>query len=474
MSLLTHRVLAASAFTTKVRTLCTTLLATLLATWLALTTPLALAVLPATVDGEPLPSLAPMLAKTVPGVVNVSTVTEIAATEHPLLRDPFFRRFFDIPGHQRNRESQSLGSGVVIDAERGIILTNHHVVRAADAIRVTFDDGQRLEATLVGSDPETDIAVLRVEPDDLTAVPLADSDALQVGDFVVAIGSPFGLAHTVTSGIVSALGRTGLGIEGYESFIQTDASINPGNSGGPLVNLRGELVGINTAILAPGGGNVGIGFAIPTNMVKIVLEQILEHGSVRRGLFGAGVQDLTPEIARALELDLFRGAVVTSLEPESPALRAGLRPGDVIIAVDGRAINSANDLRSRVGLLPPGTRIELEVLRDGKARRLKAEIDDPYADFVHGESLSPALEGALIGEATRRANRTQTRVVVVGPLRPGSPAWQSGLREGDLIIQANRRAIAQLDDLAAALNAAGGLLSAQVFRDGQLLLLARR
>ncbi|NEX18263.1 MAG: serine endoprotease DegQ [Halochromatium sp.] len=432
------------------------------------------ALLPAAVDGEPLPSLAPMLAETVPGVVNVSTITEIAATEHPLLRDPFFRRFFDIPGHQRNRESQSLGSGVVIDAKRGIILTNHHVVRAADAIRVTFDDGRRLEAELVGSDPETDIAVLRVESDDLTAVPLADSDALQVGDFVVAIGSPFGLAHTVTSGIVSALGRTGLGIEGYESFIQTDASINPGNSGGPLVNLRGELVGINTAILAPGGGNVGIGFAIPTNMVSIVLEQILEHGSVRRGLFGAGVQDLTPEIASALDLDLFRGAVVASLEPDSPALRAGLRPGDVITAVDGRAINSANDLRSRVGLLPPGTRIELELLRDGKTRRLKAKIDDPYADFIHGETLSSALEGALIGEAVRRTNRTKTRVVVVGPLRPGSPAWQNGLREGDLIVQANRRAIAQLDDLAAALKSAGGLYSAQVFRDGQLLLLARR
>ncbi|MBK1617966.1 serine endoprotease DegQ [Lamprobacter modestohalophilus] len=451
-----------------------TLSTALLAAWLALTTPLALAGLPAAVDGEPLPSLAPMLAETVPGVVNVSTITEIAATEHPLLRDPFFRRFFDIPGHQRNRESQSLGSGVVIDAKRGIILTNHHVVRAADTIRVTFDDGRRLEAELVGSDPETDIAVLRVEADALTAIPLADSDALLVGDFVVAIGSPFGLAHTVTSGIVSALGRTGLGIEGYESFIQTDASINPGNSGGPLVNLRGELVGINTAILAPGGGNVGIGFAIPTNMVKIVVEQILEHGSVRRGLFGAGVQDLTPEIASALEIDRFRGAVVAALEPDSPALRAGLKPGDIITGVDGRAVNSANDLRSRVGLLPPGTRIELEVLRDGKTRRLKAQIDDPYADFVHGETLSPALEGALIGEATRRSNRGQTRVVVVGPIRPGSPAWQNGLREDDLIIQLNGRAIAEVKDVAQALRGSGGLYSAQVLRNGQLLLLARR
>jgi Do/DeqQ family serine protease len=443
--------------------------------WLALQPAPAAAVLPAEVGGKPLPSLAPMLSQAVPGVVNVSTVTEIASNDHPLLRDPFFRRFFDIPGGQRSRENQSLGSGVVIDAEQGIILTNHHVVRAADAIRVTFDDGRRLDAVLVGSDPETDIAVLRVEPvPKLTQIPFADSDALQVGDFVVAIGSPFGLAHTVTSGIVSALGRTGLGIEGYESFIQTDASINPGNSGGPLVNLRGELVGINTAILAPGGGNVGIGFAIPTNMVKIVVAQLLEHGTVRRGLFGASAQDLTPELAGALGIDLYRGAVVADVQPDSAAEDAGLRPGDIITAVDGRPVANAGELRSRVGLLRPGTRIELDLLRGGKGQRIQAEIDDPYANFVHGEELSPALEGALIGETERRSNRTRTRVVVVGPLRPGSAAWQNGLREGDLIVQANRQPVAQLEDLATALQRAGGLYSAQVFREGQLLLLARR
>ncbi|NBC49888.1 MAG: Do family serine endopeptidase [Gammaproteobacteria bacterium] len=434
-----------------------------------------LAALPAAVDGKPLPSLAPMLEQTVPGVVNVSTVSEVAVDDHPLLRDPFFRRFFDIPGRQRSRESQSLGSGVVIDAARGLILTNHHVVRAADQIRVTFDDGRRLDAELVGSDPETDIAVLRVDPSaPLTEIPLADSDALQVGDFVVAIGSPFGLAHTVTSGIVSALGRTGLGIEGYESFIQTDASINPGNSGGPLVNLRGELVGLNTAILAPGGGNVGIGFAIPTNMVRIVAEQILEHGTVRRGRFGASAQDMTPELAGALDVEIFRGAVVSDVQPDSAAAEAGLKPGDIVTAVDGRAIASAGDLRSRIGLLQPGTRIRLDIIRNGKERRLQAVIEDPYADFVHGETLSPALEGALIGEGVRRSHRTRTRVVIVGPLRPGSPAWQNGLREGDLILQANREAVARLDDLEKALRSAGGLYSAQVFRDGQLLLLARR
>ena len=220
-----------------------------------------------------------------PAVVNISTVTRIAATEHPLLRDPFFRQFFDIP-QQRQREESSLGSGVIVDAAQGLAITNHHVVAKADEIRVTLHDGRTLKAELVGADPETDVAVLRLPAQGLTALPIGDSDQLRVGDFVVAIGTPFGLRQTVTSGIVSGLGRSGLGIEGYENFIQTDASINPGNSGGPLVNLRGELVGINTAILAPGGGNVGIGFAIPIAMARSIMDQIVDHGSVSRGLFG--------------------------------------------------------------------------------------------------------------------------------------------------------------------------------------------
>ena len=440
----------------------------------ALAAPTAGAALPAQAGGEPLPSLAPMLERVVPAVVNISTVTQIDAADHPLLRDPFFRRFFDIPGHQRERENQSLGSGVVIDAERGLIITNHHVVRAADKVRVTFHDGRRLDARLLGSDPDTDIAVLEVDATGLSAVPMADSDALQVGDFVVAIGSPFGLAQTVTSGIVSALGRTGLGIEGYESFIQTDASINPGNSGGPLVNLRGELVGINTAILAPGGGNVGIGFAIPANMARTVIEQILEHGSVRRGIFGAAVQDLTPELAAALGIDVFRGAVVATVQPDSPAARAGLRPGDVITTADGHAVTGAGDLRSRIGLLPPGTEVSLQVLRDGRPRRLQAEIEDPYADFIPGESLSSDLEGALLGETERRGQRGRNRMVLVGPVRPGSTAWQNGLREGDLIIEANGQALDRLEALARAVREAGGLYRLRVLRDGRLLLLARR
>jgi serine protease DegQ len=436
--------------------------------------PTAGATLPVQVDGQTLPSLAPMLERVVPGVVNVSTVTQIAVDEHPLLRDPFFRRFFDIPGRPSQRESQSLGSGVIIDAKRGIIVTNYHVIQKADAIRVTLHDGRRVDAELIGSDPETDIAVLRIDSKGLTEVLLADSDTLRVGDFVVAIGSPFGLAQTVTSGIVSALGRTGLGIEGYENFIQTDASINPGNSGGPLVNLRGELVGINTAILAPGGGNVGIGFAIPTNMLQSVVQQILKHGMVRRGLFGASAQDLTPDVAAALGLDLYRGAVITAVDPDSAAERAGLRAGDVVTTVNARPVTSFADLRNRIGLLPVGSTVDLEILRNGKQRKLRAEVADPYADFVHGETLSPTLEGALVGETVSASVHGRRQVVILGPIRPGSPAWQAGLREGDLILQTNRQPIASLRDLRRSLRNDNTVYSMQVLRDGQLILLARQ
>lgn len=257
---------------------------------------------PSAVDGQPLPSLAPMLKRATPAVVNISTRTQIQEAEHPLLRDPFFRHFFGIPNQPRRRESSSLGSGVIVDSRRGYVLTNNHVIDKADEITVTLNDGRRLNGKLVGADPESDIAVVKITPERLTELPIGDSDKLEVGDFVVAIGNPFGLGQTVTSGIVSALGRSGLGIEGYEDFIQTDASINPGNSGGALVNLRGELVGINTAILAPSGGNVGIGFAIPANMATRIMTTLVEHGEVRRGLLGITVQDLSHELAQAFSL----------------------------------------------------------------------------------------------------------------------------------------------------------------------------
>lgn len=427
--------------------------------------------LPTAVDGQPLPSLAPMLERVVPAVVNISTVTRIEVAENPLLQDPFFRHFFDIPQQQRQRQSNSLGSGIIVDAGRGLVLTNHHVIAKADEISVTLHDGRTLQAKLIGSDPDTDIAVLRIPSQNLTALPLADSDALKVGDFVVAIGNPFGLSQTVTSGIVSGLGRSGLGIEGYENFIQTDASINPGNSGGPLVNLRGELVGMNTAILAPGGGNIGIGFAIPTNMARSIMEQIVRHGGIRRGLFGVAVQDLTPQLATAMGLQERSGAIVAAVDRGSAADDAGIREGDVILAVNGKPVKGASDVRNRFGLLQVGDSMELQILRDGKERRLTGRMADPYRNFVRGSRVSSSLDGALLGELDRRGGIAG---IPVGTVAENSAAWLAGLREGDRILQVNGERIGGLRDIAAVLQQSGGLYSLQVQRGDELLLLARR
>ncbi|HEX5515129.1 MAG TPA: trypsin-like peptidase domain-containing protein, partial [Gammaproteobacteria bacterium] len=293
-------------------------------------------------SGEQAPSLAPMLENVLPAVVSISVKGKVPVEQNPLLQDPFFRRFFGTPDQlPEERAFEAIGSGVIVDAEKGIVVTNAHIVEQADELTVTLGGGQQLPAKKLGADPETDIAVIKVEKSPgvkLKALPWADSTGLRVGDFVVAVGNPFGLEQTATSGIVSALGRTGLGIEGYEDFIQTDASINPGNSGGALVNLRGELVGINTAILAPSGGNIGIGFAIPASMVRGVTQQLVEHGEVRRGQLGVVVQDLTPALAQALGTDVKEGAVVTQVLADSPAAQAGLKVGDVIISVDGQKV----------------------------------------------------------------------------------------------------------------------------------------
>lgn len=433
----------------------------------------AIAALPASLEGQPLPTLAPMLERTMGAVVNISTVTRIEVADHPLLRDPFFRHFFEVPKQER-RESNSLGSGVIVDAERGIALTNHHVIAKAETIRVTLQDGRTLDADLIGADPETDIAVLRLPTQGLPAgalraIPLADSDRVRVGDFVVAIGNPFGLKQTVTSGIVSGLGRSGLGIEGYESFIQTDASINPGNSGGPLVNLRGKLVGINTAILAPGGGNIGIGFAIPSNMARAVMEQILRHGQVRRGQFGVSVQDLTPELATALGVEGQTRAMVTAVEAGSAAAEAGLREGDLVLRVDGRAVNGAADIRTHFGLLPVGAKVSLDVLRAGRPLRLQGEIADPYRDFVRGEQLSPSLQGALLGESAPRGESVR-----VGTVIAKSPAWEAGLREGDQILSVNGERIQGLRDLGLSVHRAGGIYRLSIQRGDRLIVLSRR
>ena len=322
-------------------------------------------------------SVAPLVRMVTPAVVNISTLTRQPEIANPLLQDPFFRHFFDIPEHQqmRSRETTAAGSGVIVDAKNGYVLTNNHVVENADRIEVTTKDKRTFRARLIGRDEGTDVAVLKIDATDLASLPFGDSDAVEVGDYVLAIGNPFALGQTVTSGIVSAVGRSGLGIEGYEDFIQTDASINPGNSGGALVNFKGELIGINTAILAPGGGNVGIGFAVPINMARGVMRQLIETGKVSRGQIGVVIQDLSPELAQALNTGRGDGAVVVRIEDGSPAARAGLERGDVVVALDGTPIRAAADLRNRIALVPVGRRIALTVERDGRQRAVELAVE---------------------------------------------------------------------------------------------------
>jgi len=327
------------------------------------------AALPAGANG--VSTIAPMLEQVTPAVVNIAVLSRAPQAENPLLRDPFFRRFFNIPDQQPQARPQvSAGSGVIVDAARGYVITNSHVVENAQEIAVTLKDRRRLRAKLVGRDTATDIALLKIEAKGLTALRLGDSDQAKVGDFVVAIGNPFGLGQTVTSGIISALGRSGLKIEGYEDFIQTDASINPGNSGGALVNFSGELIGINTAIIGPAGGSVGNGFAVPVSIVRSVIEQLGEFGEVRRGRLGVAIQDLTPDLAESLSLTGDAGALIAKIESGSPADGAGLRSGDVVVAVDGRPVRSATDFRNRIGLLRVGTPVQVTVVRNGGQKSL--------------------------------------------------------------------------------------------------------
>jgi Do/DeqQ family serine protease len=330
----------------------------------------------APIEATGIPSLAPVLKEVTPGVVNIGVRARQRGADNPLLADPFFRRFFNIPDSaQRPRDVEATGSGVIVDAANGYVLTNYHVIENAEAVEVTTKDNRRFQAKIVGRDPETDVAVLKIEGKDLKAVPFGDSDRLEVGDFVVAIGNPFGLGQTVTSGIISALGRSGLGIEGYEDFIQTDASINPGNSGGALIDLRGRLVGINTAILAPGGGNIGIGFAVPINMARAVMEQIVKYGEVKRGRIGIAIQELTPEIASAIGTRRVEGAVVARVEPSSPADRAGLKAGDLVTAVNGAPVRSMAQLRNKIGLTRLGETLHLTVERHGETKNLAAKVE---------------------------------------------------------------------------------------------------
>ena len=417
-------------------------------------------------QGKELPSLAPMLKEINPAVVNIATFSTRPQAVNPLLNDPFFRRFFGAPPQEQfkekpKRRQQSAGSGVIVDAKAGIVITNHHVIKGAEEVQVSLVDGRVYEAEIKGSDPELDIAVLKIDASDLVDIKLSDSDALRVGDYVVAIGNPFGLGQTVTTGIVSALGRTGLGIEGYENFIQTDASINPGNSGGALVNLRGELIGINTAIISPAGGNVGIGFAIPINMADASMQQILETGEVKRGQIGVGIQDITPDLQKAFELENGQqGVLITGVFEGTPAEKAGLEPGDIIVAVDGDSTSSAAQLRSQIGVKKIGDKINVTVLRDGKNKKFRVAVGDPVAGTESGSDINPLLEGAKFENAVDGG-------VKVVSLAPNSSLAFAGLRAGDVIYSINRKPINSVEDLMSTVDAEAGQLLLRVMRNGR-------
>jgi Do/DeqQ family serine protease len=407
------------------------------------------ATLPASVGGQPLPSLAPMLEQVTPAVVNISTTTRVQVRD-PYFDDPMMRQFFGLPGTPRQRVEQSLGSGVIVDVAKGYVLTNNHVVGGADDISVTLQDGRNFKGKLIGTDPDTDVAVVQIPAQNLRALPLADSSKLRVGDFVVAVGNPFGLGQTVTSGIVSALGRSGLGPSsssgngGYQNFIQTDASINPGNSGGALVDLHGALVGINTMIFSPSGGNVGIGFAIPTNLTSEVMAQLLAHGKVQRGSLGLQTQAITPRIAQLLGLKDSNGVVITGVGDGSAAEHAGLQAGDVLTTINGKPVRSVRELRNAEGLLPLGSTVQLDVLRDGKVRAVSATLSAEKLASVDGGQLDPRLQGVRFSELTTSQRAQGVYGVAVSAVQPGSRAARAGLTTHDVVIGVGNQRITSL------------------------------
>ena len=400
------------------------------------------AALPDSVDGQPMPSLAPLVKEVAPAVVNIR-VSQTVSSQSPY-GDEMFRRFFGLPDFEGgSREVASAGSGVIVDADNGYILTNHHVVEGADKIQISLFNDDSMDAEIVGSDAATDIAVIKVDPGNLVDLPIGDSDRVEVGDFVIAIGNPFGLGHTVTSGIVSALGRTGISRNGYEDFIQTDASINPGNSGGALVNMRGELVGINSAIVSRTGGNVGIGFAVPSEIARSIMRQILDFGEVRRGLLGVSIQTIDTESAKALGAEVDSGALVSAIEPGSAAEAAGLRVDDIIVKVNDKKIDNSRELANAIGLKGSGEMVDIEFVREGRTREVRATLGQRTITQSSGSDIHPGLQGARFATSSASA----TGGVEVTEVEQGSAAAQRGLRSGDVIIAVNRQQVQNLQQL---------------------------
>ncbi|KKY86364.1 serine endoprotease DegQ [Enterobacter cloacae] len=428
------------------------------------------AAMPSQVPGQaPLPTLAPMLEKVLPAVVSV----KVEGTAQQSQRIPEeLKKYFGEERADQAQPFEGLGSGVVIDAAKGYVLTNNHVISEADKISVQMNDGREFEAKLIGGDDQSDIALLQLQnATNLTQIAVADSDKLRVGDFAVAVGNPFGLGQTATSGIISALGRSGLNLEGLENFIQTDASINRGNSGGALLNLNGELIGINTAILAPGGGSVGIGFAIPSNMARTLAQQLIDFGEVKRGLLGIKGMEMSADIAKAFNLNVQRGAFVSEVLPNSGSAKAGIKSGDVIVSLNDKPLSSFAELRSRIATTEPGTKVKLGLLREGKPMTVEVTLDKSTSSSASAEMIAPALQGATLSDGQLKDG---TKGITLESVEKSSPAAQAGLHEDDVIIAVNRTRVQSIAEMRKVLENKPAVIALQIVRGNDTLYILLR
>ncbi|WP_257438751.1 serine endoprotease DegQ [Enterobacter hormaechei] len=429
------------------------------------------AALPSQVPGqEAIPSLAPMLEKVLPAVVSVQV--EGTARQSQRIPEELKKYFGEDAPDQQAQPFEGLGSGVIIDAAKGYILTNNHVISQADKISVQLNDGREFDAKLIGGDDQSDIALLQVQnPSNLTQIAIADSDKLRVGDFAIAVGNPFGLGQTATSGIVSALGRSGLNLEGLENFIQTDASINRGNSGGALLNLNGELIGINTAILAPGGGSIGIGFAIPSNMAKTLSQQLIQFGEVKRGLLGIKGMEMSADIAKAFKLNVQRGAFVSEVLPNSGSAKAGVKSGDIIVSLNDKPLSSFAELRSRIATTEPGAKVKLGLIREGKPLTVEVTLDKSTSSSASAEQISPALQGATLSDGQLKNG---TKGITVTTVEKSSPAAQAGLHQDDVIVGVNRTRVQSIAEMRKVLESKPAVIALQIIRGNDTLYILLR